>query len=115
MNKIAKGARTLKKTKDYFIAQGYSVESIEKNQTVFTKAKDGTAKYFFLKKDLWGGDLICAHKEKNELLWLQVKTNKTDVSKGKKELETNPLPKFVKKAVIWWLPRKKEPEILWVE
>ena len=106
MNKVQKGNYYKRKTKDWFIKQGYEVKNIETSYRIFDKETD---KIIFVKKDLWGGDL-CACNGK-EMIWIQNKTNKVDINKGLKELEKTPLPPFVKKVVVLWEPKAHEPNI----
>ena len=87
-------------------ADGFKVENLEKSQRIFTDDK----KVIFIKRDLWGADLICSNGK--ELIVIQNKTDKGDVSKGIRELKTAPWPDFVKKWVVIWPFKGREPEIV---
>lgn len=125
MNKSAKGNYYKRRTKDWYEKQGYVVEGIEKSYKIYDKKND---KIIFVKRDLWGGDLVACKKcskkttifsdyhtninaTQDEMIWIQVKSNKVDINKGLKELEKSPLPSFVKKIVVYWPERAREPEI----
>ena len=65
----------------------------------------------FMKKDLWGGDLVARNRD--ELIWVQVKSNKGDIGRGIKQLsEDDNWPDNVKRWVVCWEPRVREPEIV---
>ena len=84
MNKVKKGNYYRLKTKKWFEKEGYVVEVAEKNQRIWTKKG-----VIFIKKDLWGADLIA--KNKFEMIFIQCKTNKVDINKGIMELKKNTL------------------------
>lgn len=99
----------------FFENEGYSVARIEHNQSIWVKPdpKKGETKghIIYIKTDLWGGDIVAAHQENNEILWIQVKANKKHVSDGLKALIDSPLPQCVKKIVVHWQPRARQPDI----
>ena len=106
-----KGRYYLYKTRDYLKDLGYQVEIVEKAQRIVTRDDHGKPHVLFCKKDLWGGDLVA--RSKDELLWVQVKSNKTDISRRLKQLsEDDDWPPFVSRWVVIWEPRAKEPEII---
>lgn len=109
-NRVRKGNYYRLKTKKFYEAEGYSVENLEKTQRIVTRDKDtDEMKTIFIKRDLWGGDLVAANRQ--EMIWIQVKANKGDITKGLKELQASPLPDCIKKIVVWWPERAREPEI----
>lgn len=114
MNKVKKGNYYRLKTKEFYEGEGYSVENLERTERIYVyDKKEKKEKIIFVKRDLWGGDLIAAKKESEEVLWIQVKTNKGDIADGLKKLEKNPLPDSkVQKVVVLWEPRQREPEII---
>ena len=69
-----KGRYYLLKTRDWLKDKGYEVEIIEKTQRIVTKDDRGKQFVMFMKKDLWGGDLVARNRD--ELIWVQVKSNK---------------------------------------
>ena len=108
MSNVSKGNYYLNKFKKFLEADGWRVEKLEKNYRIFTKGK-----IIFVKKDLWGADLIAVKGE--EEMWVQWKTNKGDIAKGLKELANYPMPSRVKQCVATWAAKAKEPEIIEVE
>jgi hypothetical protein len=68
MNKVSKGNYYRKRTKDFYEKDGWRVDICEKNQRIFTPKG-----IVFVKKDLWGADLIAAKGE--EMMFIQCKTN----------------------------------------
>ena len=106
-----KGRYYLLKTRDWFRDLGYEVEIVEKTQRIVTKDSKGKQFVLFSKKDLWGGDLVARNRE--ELIWIQVKSNKGDIGRGIKQLaEDDNWPESVKRWVVLWEHRAKEPEIV---
>jgi len=105
MSKISKGNYYRLKTKKWLEADGYLVETLEKLQRIFVKGQ-----VFFAKKDIWGGDLVA--KNNKEIIWIQCKTNKVDINKGLKELNATIWPSFVKRWVVIWPLRAREPEVV---
>jgi hypothetical protein len=105
MNKINKGNYYKLKTKKWLQADGYEVGSLETNQRLFIKGR-----MIFIKRDLWGADLIA--KNDKEMIFIQCKTNKGDVNKGLKELNTTVWPAFIKRWVVIWPLRAREPEVV---
>lgn len=106
MNKTRKGNYYRLKTKKWLEKEGFQVETLEKTMRIFADDK----RVIFIKKDLWGADLIASNG--SELIIVQNKTNRTDVSKGIRELKAAPWPGFVKKWVVIWPPKAKEPRIV---
>jgi len=64
---------------------------------------------------LLGADILLLNKEKNEMIFAQIKSNKADISAGIKEFQRYPFPDNVKRWVVLFEPRKKEPIIRVVE
>jgi len=104
-NKIQRGNYYRLKTKKWFEKEGYLVENLEKSQRIFTKKG-----VIFIKKDIWGSDLIA--KNNKEIIFIQVKSNRTDINKGIKEIEGTVWPEFIKRVIVIWEPRAREPEII---
>ena len=108
-----KGRYYLLKTRDYLKNLGYEVDIVEKTQRIVTKDDKGKQFVLFQKKDLWGADLVARNRE--ELIWVQVKSNKGDIGRGIKQLsedENWPDSDVVKRWVMCWEPRVREPEIV---
>jgi len=106
MNKIKKGNYYRLKTKKWLEADGFKVETLEKTMRIFTNDK----KVIFIKRDLWGADLIASNG--SELIVIQNKTSRGDASKGIRELKSAPWPDNVKKWVVIWSFKSREPEII---
>ena len=105
VNKVQKGNYYRLKVKKWLEADGYLVENLEHSQRIFTKGR-----VIFIRKDIWGADLIA--KNEKELIFVQVKSNKTHISSGIKELCSTVCPRFVKRWVVVWTPRAREPEVI---
>lgn len=108
-----KGRYYLLKTRDYLKNLGYEVDIVEKTQRIVTKDDKGKQFVLFQKKDLWGADLVARNRE--ELIWVQVKSNKGDIGRGIKQLSEDehwPDSDVVKRWVMCWEPRVREPEIV---
>ena len=97
LNKVRKGNRYRLKTRKWLEAKGYLVEILEHSG-------------MYGKKDIWGADLIA--KNKDELIFIQVKSNKAHLSMGKKELLATVWPPFVKLWVVCWEPYSKKPIVV---
>ena len=110
VSRVQKGNYYRLKTKKWLEADGYLVENLEHSQRIFLKDKD---QVIFIKKDIWGADLIA--KNKKEIIFIQCKTNKGDISSGIKELNTTIWPACVKLWVVRWPLRAREPEIVEVK
>ncbi len=107
---LRKGRYYQLRTKKWLEQEGYLVANLERSASVW--GGKGKTKRFWVKKDIWGGDL--AARDENELIWIQVKSARSSVSSGKKELSQGPWPPFVKRWVVWWPPRRpleEGPEI----
>lgn len=98
MNRVQKGNRTKNKIAEYFINKGYIVANVEFRTR-------------FAARDTFGSDLV-ARNEK-ETLWISCKSNKTHISKGKKELLTyGVIPPATRLLVVVWEDREKEPRVI---
>jgi len=105
MNRVAKGNYYRLKTKKWFEKEGYLVENLERIQRIYTLKG-----VIYAKKDVWGSDLMC--KNDKEIIFIQCKTNKGDINKGIKELNNTCWPDFVRKMVVIWPVRAREPEVI---
>ena len=106
-----KGRYYLMKSRDYMKNLGYETEIVEKVQRIVTKDDKGNHRVLFAKADLWGADLVARNKE--DFIWIQVKSNRCDTATGIKQLSIDNLwPSFVKRWVMLWEPRMREPEII---
>lgn len=101
MNLVSKGRRTKNKIIDHFRNLGYQVENVE-------------CRTSYSCRDCFGADL-CARNE-NETLWISCKSNKTNLSPGKKELKGKDMPYKIppntRLLVVIWEDYAKEPMIV---
>jgi len=104
LNKIKKGNYYRLKTKKWLEKDGYQVAILECRQRIFTPKG-----IIFIGRDVWASDLMAANKE--DLIFIQVKSNKVDIVKGMAEFKKYLFPSFVKKWVVYWESRAKEPII----
>lgn len=102
MNKRRKGSYYRRKVQKYFQEQGYQTAIAERNTRYSTR-------------DLFGADLIAMSDK--EIIFIQVKSNKADISKAKKEFKKYVFPKCkcIRCLVALWLPYHKEPTIMEVK
>jgi hypothetical protein len=96
------GQRNKLKTKKWLEQQGYVVANSEVNKVCFFKGK-----LFCVHQDLFGSDLIAMNKV--EIVFVQCKSVKGDMSKAEKEFAKYPFPFFVKRWVVCWELRAREP------
>jgi hypothetical protein len=64
-------------------------------------------KLFAVHKDLFGSDLIAMNGK--EIIFVQCKSVKGDISKAEKEFTKYPFPPLVQKWVVCWELRAREP------
>ena len=106
MSKIAKGNYYQKKTKDWYEKEGYAVYPMEINRSIFIPK---TKTVIYQKHDIAGADLLALRED--DIIFIQCKTNKGDISSGIKEFHKYPYPDHIRRIVVRWEPRAKEPEI----
>jgi Holliday junction resolvase len=100
MNKHQKGNRTKLKIKRYFERLGYQVGDLEKSGR------------FIKQKDVFGADIVIMNEKK--IIFIQCKSNKNDVPKGKKEFQKYFFPSEVEKWIVLWEDYEKNPKILFL-
>ncbi len=103
-NKRAIGNRNKLKTKKYYESLGYYVENSEVNKICYFGGR-----LVAVHKDLLGSDLVALNGK--EIIFVQSKTNKEDILDGVYEFQKYPFPPFVKRVVVRWEPRAREPMI----
>lgn len=94
------------KTKKYFEEQGYQAELLEKTIRYLDKQ---TNKIVVKKKDVFGSDLLIMNEE--EIVFIQVKYNKTHIAEAIKEFKKIKFPPFVKFWVVCWMKNEQTPYI----
>ena len=97
MNRRAKGNRHETKTVEWFRKRGYDAEKC--------RVPGGR----FGKVDLFGADVVAKNEE--EICFVQVKANKGHIASGVRALSAGMWPAFVRRIVVHWPLRAREPEI----
>jgi len=102
------------KTKKWFKEKGYACEYLEKLQRIVVKdKKKNKSKVIFIKKDVWGADGVAMNGE--EIIFWNSKLGDKNIAEGLKEFAKYPYPKNVRRWLVVWEVRKREPEIVEVE
>jgi len=111
MGKRDKGNYYKRKTKKWFIKQGYWCDYVERLQRIVTYDKfTKEPKVIFVKQDLAGADLLAMNGE--ELIFANSKLGRKNIAEGLKEFAKFPYPPFVKRWLVVWEVRAREPEII---
>ena len=98
------GIRNRTKTKKWLEVQGYIVEVSEVNKICYFGGR-----LVAVHKDLFGSDLLAMNG--NEIVFIQCKSNKDNISSAIKEFSKYPFPASVQKWVICWELRARTPII----
>jgi len=93
-----------KKTKEWFLDRGYACDYVERYRKFF---RDG--QIFHIKEDLFGADGIALNGR--EIIFWNSKFGKASDTEGVKEMLKFPYPSFVKRWIVHWELRAKEPRI----
>ena len=96
------------KTANWLRADGYTVEYLEKLQRIVTKE----GKVIYVKRDLLESDGLAVNEEEF-ILWNS--TTKEHAAEHVKRYAKLKLPPFIKKWVVIWEKRVREPEIIEVD
>ena len=98
-----------KKTKDWLVKEGYVCEYMEKLQRIYSKGR-----LIYVKRDLFASDILAMNGE--DIIFVQVKSGKEgtgiNLKKAYQEFEKYPFPKYVKRWIVIWRERQREPEII---
>ena len=114
MSNDKKGNYHRLKTRKWLERLGYAVEYMERRQRIVTRdKKTGKERVIFVARDIWGADLAAMNGR--EIIFVQVKANEGDISRGMKELARHPYPPSVELWVVHWPYRAREPRIEEVE
>jgi hypothetical protein len=105
MSTRSKGAYAVNKTKKYFEALGYQVVKSEVSKMIWIGGRS-----IIGHTDMWGSDLICMNKD--EIIFVQVKSNKVHIAPAKHEFDKYVWAKGVKKYIVRWELRAREPIII---
>lgn len=111
---VSRGNYYKRKTKEWFEKQGYTVQLTE----FLTARPLGGGRVIYVKKDVFGSDGISMNGQEL-IFWNSKHCTNTEtstlgniISQGKKEFSKYPFPETVKKQLIIWFPRIKNPRIL---
>ena len=112
VSSVARGNRYKAKTKQWFIKNGYIVELTEFTAVRFI----GKGKQIYVKKDILASDGI-AYNDKEFILWNSKSVIKDqyvarEKSQGLKEYREIKTPPYIKKQLIIWKLRAKEPIVI---
>ena len=117
---MSKGQYYKHKTKKWFEDKGYFCDYVERLQRIFItkRRKKGIAteqegRILFRKKDWAGADGIAMNEQ--EIIFWNSKLGKKNLAEGLKEFLKYPYPSCVKRWVIVWEKKAREPEIYDVE
>jgi len=102
----SKGSYYKIKSKDYFKALGYTVEYLEKLQRIVTKE----GRVVFIKRDLLGADGLAVNDEEF-ILWQSV-LGRSNLAEHIKRFRQFPCPPSIKRWIIIWELRVREPDIV---
>lgn len=105
MSNRSKGTYYANKTKKYFEDLGYQVVKAEVTKLAWIGGHT-----IPIHTDIWGSDLIAMNAK--EIIFIQVKTHKTDMSHAKREFDKIIWAKVVKKYIIRWELRARKPIII---
>jgi hypothetical protein len=98
------------KTKKWFKEKGYLCEYLERLQRITRENNKGIKQTIYIKRDIWGADGMAMNEE--EIIFWNSKKGKAHLSSGKKEFTKYPYPPYIKRWLIVWEPRVKEPKII---
>lgn len=104
MNATQKGNANRLKTKKWYKKQGYDVGIAESARYCFFGGKPRV-----FKQDLFGADLVAMNGE--EIIFIQCKSKDPKLAECRREFAKWQYPKFVKKVVVSWKPRAREPRV----
>jgi len=95
------------KTKKWLTEQGYQCDYLEKLGRIFNPK---TKSVIFVKRDMFASDILAMSKD--DLIFVQVKFGKKNIASAYKEFDKYVFPSFVKKWIVVWELRAREPEII---
>ena len=111
---VSRGNYYKKKTKEYYERLGYTVQITE----FMCGRPISKSKIIYVKKDVFGSDGISING--NEIIfWNSKHTVTGDIasvkSSGKKEFEKYPFPSSIKRELVIWQPKQKQPTIIQID
>jgi len=108
MSTSKKGNYYKVKTANYFRNDGYVVEYLEKLQHVYVRGK-----VIYTKRDLLAADGLAVND--NEFILWNAISNKGDIGRHIKRFKEYPCPVFIKRYIVLWTLRCREPELIEVD
>jgi hypothetical protein len=107
----SRGARAKGRTKVYLEARGYQVADLEIVRWIFAAGRRVP-----VKRDQFGSDLLAMSE--TEIIFVQVKSG-TSAATGmfpdaQREFRKHRFPPKVRRLVVAWVPRAREPRLIWV-
>src|SRR5690606_38742806 len=106
-NTRARELASVKKTREWLESLGFEVELAERSRTVRRLGPDGRLIEIPVRSDIWGADLVA--RSRRSLVWIQVKSNRSHVSRGIRGLQEGGWPdcECIQRIVVWWPPRRR--------
>jgi len=110
MTNRSKGTYNRLKTRKWYEKDGYTIYDSETKKAAWVKGR-----ILHISQDLAGSDLIAMGHGK--MIFLQSKSNRSDISKAKHEFYKHPYPDCVciERHIVLWELRSREPEVILVE
>lgn len=102
---VNKGNYYKLKTKKWLVAQGYQCDYLERLQRLYTPKG-----VIFVKRDMFASDILAMNEE--EIIFVQVKLGRKNIASAYKEFAKFVFPPFVKRWIIVWEERARQPEII---
>jgi hypothetical protein len=98
------------RSKKWFINKGYVCDIVEKLQSIWVKGR-----VIYIKRDLFGSDLLAMNGE--EMIFANSVFGKKNIASHIKEFHNYPYPKStkIKRWILSWELRAREPEITEIE
>jgi len=107
----AKGSYNKLKTRKWYEQDGYTVYDLELKKSVWVKSR-----IIYTNCDTAGADLLAMRAaiadDPGEIIFIQCKSNSSDISKATREFSRHPFPTFVKRHVVLWELRAREPKVI---
>jgi hypothetical protein len=100
----AKGSYYKARTKAYYEALGCQVAFLERMMVI------PGPRPRYIKRDQFGADLLVI--DDAGAILVQVKSERTHLAAARKEFDKYPMPSTVRKWIVVWEPRGREPEVI---
>ena len=107
-SKASKGNYYKLKSANWLREKGYYVDYMEKLQHLFVKGK-----VIYVKKDILGADLVAVND--SDFILVNSILGKTNIASHIKDFKKYPQGGSIKRWLLVWQPRVKEPDIIVIE